>query len=71
MLLNLFTFSYMSNAKNDVRCVVDSDKRITSTLHMGTHVNNLKLNVGLFVGSAMFGAGWGIIGVCPGPAIVS
>lgn len=25
----------------------------------------------LFVGTTLFGAGWGLVGLCPGPAIVS
>ena len=28
-----------------------------------------ELTVRLFVGSALFGIGWGLIGLCPGPAI--
>jgi uncharacterized membrane protein YedE/YeeE len=30
-----------------------------------------KIDVPLIVGAAMFGAGWGLVGFCPGPAIVS
>lgn len=30
-----------------------------------------QLDVPLLVGSAMFGAGWGLSGYCPGPALVS
>jgi uncharacterized membrane protein YedE/YeeE len=36
------------------------------------HVPTRKdLNAPLFVGSALFGAGWGLAGYCPGPALVS
>jgi uncharacterized membrane protein YedE/YeeE len=33
--------------------------------------NNKKVNNRLIVGSALFGAGWGLGGLCPGPAISS
>ncbi len=29
------------------------------------------LNIPLFLGSLLFGAGWGLAGYCPGPALVS
>ena len=33
--------------------------------------NNKEVNNQLIVGSALFGAGWGLGGLCPGPAISS
>ena len=33
--------------------------------------NNKSINNKLILGSAIFGAGWGLIGLCPGPAISS
>ena len=33
--------------------------------------NNKKINSQLIIGSALFGAGWGLVGLCPGPAISS
>ena len=33
--------------------------------------NNKNLNKGLIYGSVLFGAGWGLAGLCPGPAISS
>ena len=33
--------------------------------------NNKKVNNRLIVGSTLFGAGWGLGGLCPGPAISS
>ena len=33
--------------------------------------NNKRVNNRLIVGSALFGAGWGLGGLCPGPAISS
>ena len=34
-------------------------------------LNNKEINKKLILGSAIFGAGWGIGGLCPGPAISS
>ena len=33
--------------------------------------NNKNINNRLILGSTIFGAGWGLIGLCPGPAISS
>ena len=33
--------------------------------------SNTNLTKRLFVGSAIFGIGWGILGICPGPALVN
>ena len=33
--------------------------------------NNKEINNQLIIGSALFGAGWGLGGLCPGPAISS
>lgn len=30
-----------------------------------------RLDKGLIVGSVLFGAGWGLVGLCPGPALAS
>jgi len=31
----------------------------------------LSVNIHLIIGSLLFGAGWGLVGLCPGPAIAS
>ena len=36
-----------------------------------SYSNNKKLNKKLIIGSSLFGAGWGLVGLCPGPAIAS
>ena len=40
---------------------------LATTLHLPT---NFKLDRQLLAGAAIFGAGWGLAGFCPGPAIV-
>ena len=32
---------------------------------------SLRLDHGLSIGSMLFGAGWGLVGLCPGPAMAS
>ena len=36
-----------------------------------SYSNNKEINKNLIIGSSLFGAGWGLIGLCPGPAIAS
>lgn len=36
-----------------------------------SYSNNKELNKKLIFGSSLFGAGWGLAGLCPGPAIAS
>ena len=36
-----------------------------------SYSNNKKVNNKLIMGSSLFGAGWGLAGLCPGPAIAS
>jgi uncharacterized membrane protein YedE/YeeE len=40
-------------------------------IKMGTHESNMVIDANLLVGSALFGAGWGLVGMCPGPALVA
>lgn len=42
--------------------------RLTPRLHLPTRKD---LDLRLIVGAAMFGVGWGLVGYCPGPALVS
>ena len=36
-----------------------------------SYSNNKELNKKLIIGSSLFGVGWGLAGLCPGPAIAS
>lgn len=46
---------------------------LSASVHLAPKVpwRSIILNMDLLLGSALFGIGWGISGVCPGPAIVS
>ena len=41
---------------------------LSKELHLPT---NKEINKKLIIGSLIFGAGWGLVGLCPGPAISS
>ena len=51
----------------------ESDKAVTmrNVLKMGRHPDNNLITDKLVLGSAIFGLGWGLGGICPGPAFVS
>ena len=41
------------------------------SLQMGLAPSNLVVDWKLLVGSALFGVGWGLAGICPGPGMVA
>ena len=36
-----------------------------------TNTSNINIDAKLIIGASLFGIGWGISGICPGPAIVN
>jgi uncharacterized protein len=69
VVLNTFSFQYLyTNVKS---IVLNPTKLFKSILTVGPFSGkNALIDARLVVGSAMFGAGWGLTGVCPGPAMV-
>merc|ERR1712130_727235 len=59
VLLNLITFTAI---RSRGRTLFHGPLEITSRKDITMH---------LVVGSALFGVGWGLAGVCPGPALLS
>lgn len=47
------------------------DRKVGASLQIGATEANMKVDWRLVLGSALFGVGWGLLGVCPGPAWVS
>eukprot|EP01039_Chlorochromonas_danica_P006852 gene6852-7573_t len=50
---------------------VCGNKIVGDNLQIGLTPANLKIDARLVVGAALFGIGWGLCGICPGPAWVS
>ena len=69
MLVNFLAFHYFKNSKSPV--ALNKAKKLEDSLNMGCVPCNMKMDWRLFLGSALFGMGWGMAGMCPGPAIVA
>ena len=70
VLINLVTNWILHRAELDVPLSSKSTKH-SDVLKMSFHEANLKIDSKLIIGSALFGIGWGLGGICPGPALVS
>eukprot|EP01038_Epipyxis_sp_PR26KG_P014228 gene14228-19091_t len=57
--------------KYDPPVLLDKSKTVGSSLKMGFVQENMKIDSRLLIGASLFGIGWGMCGVCPGPGIVS
>ena len=62
VLVNLFTFEFMRSSDHGAAC---------PTFKFDGHSKNLNIDRNLLLGSTLFGCGWGLSGVCPGPALTS
>lgn len=84
MAVNTAAFQYIKQQYNEQEstkanlCVVFSDKNkagdktpLASLLKFGSCKENMKIDTQLVLGSALFGMGWGLAGICPGPGIVN
>ncbi len=58
VIFNFFSFRFLR-----------SRKPICSHSHFWP--TKMEVDKNLFIGSALFGIGWGLAGICPGPAIVN
>lgn len=71
VFVNIITFYYMSSRDYPpLLCEVNSSK-LNGIIKYGNHPDNLKIDKPLIMGAILFGIGWGIVGICPGPAIVA
>lgn len=69
VIINLITFNIFKISKQQV--LYDNHKNLGTILNIGLVKQNLDINWKLILGSLLFGIGWGISGLCPGPAIVN
>lgn len=70
VVVNMITNWYLHKAELDAPLSAKSVSH-RNVLKMGTHESNMKVDFNLIIGSALFGCGWGLVGMCPGPALVS
>jgi uncharacterized membrane protein YedE/YeeE len=69
VVVTFLTFHYFKRSNTPI--ALDAKKSsIGAGLSMGTAPSNMVIDWKLLLGSALFGVGWGLTGMCPGPAIV-
>jgi uncharacterized membrane protein YedE/YeeE len=75
VLINLATFHALAARPDSTPLLAApadaANTRFGKVLDMGVCPANTRVDARLLGGAAMFGVGWGLAGVCPGPAIVS
>lgn len=55
-----------------LRLIINQNLKKTSSPHPKADlITKVKIDTQLITGSAIFGIGWGLSGLCPGPAIVN
>lgn len=67
VLFNMASFWLMKHHKVKIHLTCDT---VDQTVKFGAHPDNLAINWKLVLGAAIFGLGWGMNGVCPGPGLV-
>lgn len=68
VLVTTLTFPFAK--KNNLRTAV-CDRPLKDVLVVGAVGPNTVIDGKLIVGATLFGAGWGLLGFCPGPALVN
>jgi uncharacterized protein len=70
--INLLAFSLVSKSNRLPLIPLEQpQKPLKDCVAFGNVPANTKLDKNLLVGSALFGVGWGLAGVCPGPSVVN
>lgn len=67
--LNLFAFTSLQK-QSSVPILDDKKVTFASRIKIGLVEGNKEIDMKLIIGSAIFGIGWGLAGICPGPAVV-
>jgi len=71
VIFNAIAFYSMYVSKSLKVHLAHEPELVCSKLKIGSVPENLRVDWKLVTGSALFGIGWGLAGVCPGPALVS
>lgn len=74
--VNMLTFFLMSKVASkpllaDELATTEQPGPLTACLRMGACEQNMRMDWKLFLGAAIFGVGWGLSGICPGPGLVT
>ena len=70
---NLISMITLRSKKIDSKPIplATSIKHYSQVIKLGLDPCNMKIDMRLILGSALFGIGWGMVGICPGPGLVS
>lgn len=68
VLVTALTFPFLKSA--DLSTAV-CNRSFKDLITIGAEGANKNIDTKLMVGAALFGAGWGLLGICPGPGMVS
>jgi len=68
VLVTAIAFPFMKSIRG-LRSVTE-DKPVCESINIGAVAPNMVIDAKLVTGAALFGFGWGLAGMCPGPAMV-
>lgn len=73
VLFNFISFHLLHRYEVGVLIQTQDEDRITlnNVLKLWHHPANMHLPMSFIVGGILFGIGWGLAGICPGPAIIN
>ena len=72
VIFNSIAFHFLSKYKvNVLVCEEDDHITLDNVLKMWKHPANMKIDSSFVAGAVFFGLGWGMAGICPGPALVN
>jgi uncharacterized protein len=71
VLVNVVSFYFLSQKDHPPVLSPPGTPKLSSIIKYKFHDDNLKIDRKLVFGATLFGIGWGMVGVCPGPALVS
>lgn len=69
VVMNFFVFSHLS--KQNKKIPLDMNNTYSSKIKFGLVKENQYIDWKLVAGSAIFGVGWSLSGICPGPGLVT